>query len=101
MADLLAMAHKMRIEELKAQTEMEKAKAQIRYIVARVPEEDDDLLRYLVEQRILPGEGLVITELAPYRGVLSINAPMQQVVALGMEIASQIWVYPIENSKNL
>jgi hypothetical protein len=27
MADLLAMAHKMRIEELKAQTEMEKAKA--------------------------------------------------------------------------
>ena len=28
MADLLAMAHKMRIEELKAQTEMEKAKAQ-------------------------------------------------------------------------
>ena len=29
MADLLAMAHKMRIEELKAQTEMEKAKAQV------------------------------------------------------------------------
>jgi hypothetical protein len=28
MADLLQMAHKMRIEELKAQTEMEKAKAQ-------------------------------------------------------------------------
>ena len=28
MADLLAMAHKMRIEEIKAQTEMEKAKAQ-------------------------------------------------------------------------
>ena len=28
MADLLSMAHKMRIEELKAQTEMEKAKAQ-------------------------------------------------------------------------
>ena len=29
MADLLQMAHKMRIEELKAQTEMEKAKAQV------------------------------------------------------------------------
>ena len=28
MADLLQMAHKMRIEEIKAQTEMEKAKAQ-------------------------------------------------------------------------
>jgi hypothetical protein len=28
MADLLQMAHKMRIEEMKAQTEMEKAKAQ-------------------------------------------------------------------------
>jgi|TARA_R110001606_G_scaffold23727_2_gene79506 hypothetical protein len=29
MADLLQMAHKMRIEEIKAQTEMEKAKAQV------------------------------------------------------------------------
>ena len=29
LADLLQMAHKMRIEELKAQTEMEKAKAQV------------------------------------------------------------------------
>ena len=28
MADLLQMAHKMRMEEIKAQTEMEKAKAQ-------------------------------------------------------------------------
>ena len=27
MADLLALAHKMRIEEMKAQTELEKAKA--------------------------------------------------------------------------
>lgn len=67
-----------------------------RHIIDRVPEHDNDLLRFLVDQEILPGREIAVTDTAPYRGVLTIAGPLGHDVALGLDIASRIWVHPIE-----
>jgi DtxR family Mn-dependent transcriptional regulator len=66
-----------------------------RHIIDRVPEHDNDLLRFLVDEEILPGREIVVTDTAPYRGVLTIAGPLGHDVALGLDIASRIWVHPI------
>ena len=66
-----------------------------RHMIDRVPEHDNDLLRFLVDEEILPGREIVVTDTAPYRGVLTIAGPLGHDVALGLDIASRIWVHPI------
>ena len=78
---------------------LDRAVPNTRYVVARVPEEDDDLLRFLVEQRILPGQEITVAEAAPYRGVLAINGPLEREVAVGLEVASRIWVHPVDGDE--
>ncbi|MSQ11554.1 MAG: metal-dependent transcriptional regulator [Dehalococcoidia bacterium] len=62
-----------------------------RYIVARVPEEDQELLRFLIEHRVLPEEELRIVETGQFRGVLVFsNAAGES--ALGYQAAARVWV---------
>lgn len=61
------------------------------YVVTRIPDEDFPLLSYLVKSGVLPGERIVIEEVAGYRGVVDVNRDGQQ-VSLGMDVAARIWV---------
>ncbi|MFW6174552.1 MAG: metal-dependent transcriptional regulator [Chloroflexota bacterium] len=62
-------------------------------IVDRIPEEESDLLEYLVSSELLPGAEVEVTESAPYRGVISLSTRQGSAV-LGAEVASRIWVCP-------
>jgi DtxR family Mn-dependent transcriptional regulator len=59
--------------------------------VRSVPEEDPALLKYLRERGIRPGTRLRVTEVAPFRGPLTL-ATAEGEVALGVEVAAQIRV---------
>ena len=61
------------------------------YVVTRIPDEDFPLLSYLVKSNVLPGERIVVDEIAGYRGVVDVSRNGQQ-ISLGMDVASRIRV---------
>ena len=67
------------------------------YVVERIPEEDVDLLKFLDEWHITPGNKLSISELAPYRGVMTIITELGD-VSLGYNVAQQILVVPLPSN---
>lgn len=62
-------------------------------VIDRVPEDDQKLLRYLVENEIIPGKKILIQEVAPYRGIVTISQGECEVV-VSSEVADRIWVRP-------
>lgn len=62
-----------------------------RVVVQSVPEDDEELLEFLVSQGLIPGELIVIKETAPYRGVITLLSRGIDVV-VGYEVATRIWV---------
>jgi DtxR family Mn-dependent transcriptional regulator len=62
-------------------------------VVDRVPEDDQALLEYFVAHRLTPGEPVVVTEAAPYRGVIRLTCGGNEAV-VGYEVAQRIWVRP-------
>ncbi|MCL4534688.1 MAG: metal-dependent transcriptional regulator [Bacteroidetes bacterium] len=60
-------------------------------VVLSVPEEDPALLKYLKNKGIRPGARVLVVEVAPFRGPLTVCGPSGD-VALGIEVAGQIWV---------
>ncbi len=67
------------------------AKEGQRVYVDRVPEDDQDLLEYLVANELIPGAALDLLEAAPYRGVIKALCNGNEVV-VGYEVAERIWV---------
>ncbi|MBI4282207.1 MAG: metal-dependent transcriptional regulator [Chloroflexi bacterium] len=65
------------------------------YRVDRVPEEDPELLRFLVEQGILPGKTVTVVEASPHRGVITIKSEQGE-ESLGYGVAARIWVRPCD-----
>ena len=63
------------------------------YIVDRVPEDDIDLLRFLVESLIIPDEEITVLDAAPYLGVLAVANSNDQ-VSIGYDVAGKILVRP-------
>ena len=63
------------------------------YVVERIPEEDEQLLRFLDDARITPGCKLTVLEAAPYLGVLTV-ATQTGTVPIGYNVAQQIMVLP-------
>ena len=61
------------------------------YTVARIPEEDEELLRFLVNHEVIPGREIAVKDHARYRGVIVIVVSGKD-VALGYDVASHIWV---------
>jgi Fe2+ transport system protein FeoA len=61
--------------------------------VDRVPEEDIDLLRFLVDSAIIPDREIKVTEAAPYLGVLRVSTERDS-VSIGYNVARQIMVRP-------
>jgi DtxR family Mn-dependent transcriptional regulator len=65
------------------------------YCVDRVPEEDAELLRFLVEQGILPGQTITVVEASPHRGIITVKTKQGE-GALGYSVAARIWVRQCE-----
>ena len=66
------------------------------YIVARVPEEDSKLLRYLVDSMIIPDQEIKVVAATPYLGVLEV-ATQRETVSIGYNVARQILVRSLQD----
>lgn len=74
---------------------LDAASPNVAYIVDRVPEEDAELLRFLVDASIIPDHQVTVVEAAPYLGVLTVGT-QDKTVALGYNVARQIVVRPAQ-----
>ena len=64
------------------------------YIVDRVPEDDQDLLKYFVDNSFLPDRSITILDSSVSRGVIELECESEELV-FSVEIAGQIWVKPV------
>lgn len=62
-------------------------------IVDSVPEDDQALLEYFVDKKILPGQQVRVEETARTRGVITLHCEGEEVV-FSYDIAAKIRVYP-------
>ena len=60
----------------------------------RVPEDDQDLLKYFVDNFFLPDRQITITDSSLSRGVIELNCEGKELV-FSVKIAGQIWVKPV------
>ncbi len=72
---------------------LDQAVPDTRYVVERIPEEDQQLLRFLDEARITPGCQLTVVDAAAYLGVLTVATETES-VPIGYNVAQQIMVLP-------
>ena len=63
------------------------------YTVVRIPDEVYSLLRFLVRNKILPGQRVRVAEVAPYRGVVDLERDSEK-VSVGIDVAARIRVKP-------
>ena len=70
-----------------------------RFVIDRIPEEDHDLLTFLVDSGVLPGAEGHVVDAARYRGVMNIEVGPNQPITLGYEVASRVWVRPIDGPR--
>jgi len=59
--------------------------------IERVYEEEEELLRFFDEEGLRPGVSLEVTEVALYRGTVTVRLDGRELV-LGLEAARRIWV---------
>lgn len=64
------------------------------YVVDRVPEDDQSLLKYFVDNSLVPSQKIKTVETAPYRGIIKITTGPNTSVELSYGVAELIWVYP-------
>lgn len=74
---------------------LDKASSNVNYVVGRVPEEDPELLRFLVDSLLIPEQPVTVLEAAPYRGVMIVST-QRGTVSIGYTVAQQILVCPRE-----
>jgi DtxR family Mn-dependent transcriptional regulator len=66
----------------------------VEYTVLRIPDEDFNLLSFLVDNTILPGQRVTVQDNAPYRGVIDLTRN-GVTVSVGIMVAARIRVLPI------
>jgi len=62
-------------------------------IVDRIPEDDAELVTYLQESGVLPGVEVVVADVAPYRGVVTLLIG-EETAVLGYNVSSDIRLRP-------
>ena len=72
---------------------LDQARPGVDYRVDRIPEEDQELLRFLVAQGVLPGKTITVAEASPHRGIITIRTDQGE-GALGYGVSARIWVRP-------
>ena len=70
---------------------LDQAQSGSSYIVERVPEEDQVLLQFLVEQSILPEKRVLVVEASPSRGIITVKTDSGE-GSLGYVVARRISV---------
>lgn len=73
---------------------LDQATPGVPYEVDRIPEEEVELLRFLVEADIVPDHAIRVVEATPYLGVLVVSAGGDD-VSIGYNVARQIAVRPL------
>jgi DtxR family Mn-dependent transcriptional regulator len=63
-------------------------------IVDRIPEDDAALITYLSESGVLPGVEVIVSDVAPYRGVVTLQIGDESAV-LGYGMSSEIRLRPV------
>jgi len=62
-------------------------------VVDRIPEDDAELVAYLHQNGVLPGVEVVVSDVAPYRGVVTLTVGDESAV-LGYGVSSEIRLRP-------
>ena len=62
-------------------------------VIDRIPEDDEELVKYLDEVGVLPGVQVTVEDVAPYRGVVSLTVEGRSAV-LGYGVANRIRLRP-------
>ena len=70
---------------------LDAADLDVTYVVARVPEEDSELLHFLVDSMIVPDHEIKVVGATPYLGVLEVST-QRDTVSIGYNVAHQILV---------
>ena len=63
-------------------------------VVARVSDEDPEMLRYLAELSIVPGKRLTVKSRAPFDGPITLMIARQE-LSIGPALAAQVMVAPV------
>lgn len=75
---------------------LDEAATNVPYVVERIPEEDPNLLRFLVDSHVVPDSKIEVSEAAPYLGVLTVATHIGQ-ASVGYNVARQILVRRAED----
>ena len=59
--------------------------------ISQIPDEDYPLLKYMVDNAILPGQEVTVADNAPYRGVIDLDLDGSR-VSIGIDVAQRIRV---------
>ena len=70
---------------------LDRATPKVAYEVDQIPEEDMELLRFLVKADIVPDHAIQVVEATPYLGVLLVSAGAED-ISIGYNVARQIAV---------
>ncbi|MDR7521464.1 MAG: metal-dependent transcriptional regulator [Armatimonadota bacterium] len=68
-----------------------------RVAVASIPEEDEEVVAHLVEVGLLPGVQVLVREVAPFDGPITVQVA-QQIRAIGRDVARRVRVRTVEPS---
>ncbi|MDR7486776.1 MAG: metal-dependent transcriptional regulator [Armatimonadota bacterium] len=68
-----------------------------RAAVASIPEEDEEVVAHLVEVGLLPGVQVLVREVAPFDGPITVQVA-QQIRAIGRDVARRVRVRTVEPS---
>ena len=71
---------------------LDRSKAGQRLVIDRIPEDDQSLLEYFVENGLVPGQEIVVGEVSTSRGVISLECGGNEIV-FSYRVASLVWVY--------
>lgn len=77
---------------------LDRAKTGTPFLVERIPEDDPKLVEYLVKAGMVPDATITVTEVASYRGTMTIDVGGKDVV-IGLKVAPRILVRPAGNEQ--
>ena len=69
------------------------AEMHIPYVIERVPEDDQDLLEYFVDNDFLPDRSVIVKESSKSRGIITLECSGNELV-FGYDISILIWLRP-------
>jgi DtxR family Mn-dependent transcriptional regulator len=81
----------------KGTTPLNKAKQGEPVVIDSIPEDDQSLLEYFVDNGLIPGQIVVMKEVSMPRGIISLVSGEREVI-FSYNVGALIWVYPADGS---